>query len=40
MIMDTLENNKIKKKILLSALKETKKYSLFSHYKNISKYLL
>lgn len=40
MVMDTLENTKIKKKILLSALKKTKKYSLFSHFKNISKHLL
>ena len=39
MVMDALENNKIKKKILLSALKKTKKYTLFFHYKNISKHL-
>jgi len=39
MVMDTLKNTKIKKKILLSALKKTKKYTLFFHYKNISKHL-
>lgn len=39
MVMDTLKNTKIKKTILLSALKKTKKYTLFFHYKNISKHL-
>ena len=39
-VMDIFNDNKIKKKILLSALKKTKKYTLFSHYKNISKHLL